>query len=173
MKNTSYLSLSFFIVGILTSILLLLMWGKKIAEMTFVDDRVMVFLLYTALALAVVTFLLLVKRLAARLKTKIDYLKAFVGITLGFFVLYFICFYIAITTLIVILPGTHSDYMTTFQYSKKGSRTDCVGAKLHDPIQGEIKICHPDGDLYDGNKIYVEKRSNALGFVVTYAKVSL
>ena len=36
-------------------------------------------------------------------------------------------------------------------------------------LQKTIFICYPYGDYQDGNVIYVKKRVNALGAVVTYA----
>ncbi|WP_225391466.1 hypothetical protein, partial [Escherichia coli] len=46
----------------------------------------------------------------------------------------------------------------------------CSGAFVDDPdLQKTIFICYPYGDYQDGNVIYVKKRVNALGAVVTYA----
>jgi len=84
----------------------------------------------------------------------------------------FLFLYFITTTLIFILPGKYSHYMTEYQYSEKSGKGSCSGAKLNDPVYAEIKVCHPAGAYHYDSKIYVEKRSNTLGFVVTYARTS-
>ncbi|HGE7219509.1 TPA: hypothetical protein ACQJLZ_003064, partial [Citrobacter freundii] len=49
----------------------------------------------------------------------------------------------------------------------------CSGADVDDPDLGtSIRICYPEGNYEYNNTIYVEKRSNLLGAVVTYARTT-
>ena len=70
---------------------------------------------------------------------------------------------------VIFLPGEDSFYSAPYEYSR-GSSKSCSGAFVDDPdLQKTIFICYPYGDYQDGNVIYVKKRVNALGAVVTYA----
>lgn len=70
------------------------------------------------------------------------------------------------------IPGVPSSYTAPYTYST-GSSKSCSGADVDDPDLGtNIRICYPEGNYEYNNTIYVEKRSNLLGAVVTYARTT-
>ena len=81
------------------------------------------------------------------------YLKVYAGMCIfaGFFLI------IPLTTLTYFLPGETSSY----------------GAEVDDPdLHENIRICYPYGNYEYDNIIYVEKKINILGAVVTYAQTA-
>lgn len=93
------------------------------------------------------------------------YLKLFGGIS----VVMVIFSIIPIMTITYFLPGVPSSYAAPYEYTS-GSSKSCSGANVNDPDLGtRIRICYPDGNYEYNNIIYVEKRNNQLGTVVTYA----
>lgn len=172
MKNYSYSLLISIVVGTLAIIFLIFAWKYEIGEVTFVYSQVMTYIACTSLVLSVVVLLLLMRKINSKVKTKMEFLKACSAIFLCALFLCSALLYGFTTTLIFILPGKSSHYITEYQYSDRSGRGSCAGARLYDPIQGEIKICNPAGAYRDNSKIYVEKRSNALGFVVTGVRTS-
>lgn len=93
------------------------------------------------------------------------YLKFYSGVCL----LTWIALFIPLVTLIYFLPGEESLYSAPYEYAPGGSKS-CPGADVNDPdLQKNIRICHPYGDYVDGDVIYVKKRLNVLGAVVTCA----
>ncbi|MFA8040887.1 hypothetical protein ACEOA1_10960, partial [Escherichia coli] len=56
---------------------------------------------------------------------------------------------------------------------RAGSSRSCSGAFVDDPdLHKNILICYPYGNYEYDNIIYVEKKTNALGVVVTYAQTA-
>lgn len=160
------------VIGTLGTIFLVLTWKYEIEKITFVYSQIQTYIATTSLVLSVVIFLLLMKKVRSKIKTKKEFLKIYTGLFIGSFLLCFFALYFITTTLIFILPGKYSHYTTRYQYSEKSGKGDCSGVKLNDPAYGEIKVCHPAGAYHYDSKIYIEKRSNILGFVVTYARTS-
>lgn len=172
MKNYSYPYLISITIGTLGIIFVVLTWKYEIEKVTFVYSQIQTYIVYTSLALSVAIFLFFMKAVRAKIKTKREFLKIYAGLFIGPFLLCFLTLYFITTTLIFILPGKYEHYTTRYQYSEKSGRGSCSGAQLNDPVYGEIKVCHPAGAYHYDSKIYIEKRINALGFVVTYARTS-
>ncbi len=63
--------------------------------------------------------------------------------------------------------------MISYQELVRTFPKSCSGADVDDPDLGtNIRICYPEGNYEYNNTIYVEKRSNLLGAVVTYARTT-
>ena len=70
------------------------------------------------------------------------------------------------------LPGETSSYVAPYRYTS-GSSKSCSGAEVDDPdLHENIRICYPYGNYEYDNIIYVEKKINILGAVVTYAQTA-
>lgn len=96
------------------------------------------------------------------------YLKVYAGMCIfaGFFLI------IPLTTLTYFLPGETSSYVALYRYTS-GSSKSCSGAEVDDPdLHENIRICYPYGNYEYDNIIYVEKKINTLGAVVTYAQTA-
>lgn len=96
------------------------------------------------------------------------YLKVYAGMCIfaGFFLI------IPLTTLTYFLPGETSSYVAPYRYTS-GSSKSCSGAEVDDPdLHENIRICYPYGNYEYDNIIYVEKKINTLGAVVTYAQTA-
>lgn len=96
------------------------------------------------------------------------YLKVYAGMCIfaGFFLI------IPLTTLTYFLPGETSSYVAPYRYTS-GSSKSCSGAEVDDhDLHENIRICYPYGNYEYDNIIYVEKKINILGAVVTYAQTA-
>ena len=96
------------------------------------------------------------------------YLKVYAWMCIfsGFFLI------IPFTTLTYFLPGETSSYVAPYRYTS-GSSKSCSGAEVDDPdLHENIRICYPYGNYEYDNIIYVEKKINTLGAVVTYAQTA-
>lgn len=70
------------------------------------------------------------------------------------------------------LHGETSSYVAPYRYTS-GSSKSCSGAEVDDPdLHENIRICYPYGNYEYDNIIYVEKKINILGAVVTYAQTA-
>lgn len=172
MKNYSYSFLISVTVGTLAVIFVFFVWKNAIHQVTFVHEQVISGIIYVSLVMSGIIFLALREKIKSKVQNKSDYPKACLSLIFCSFLLSYVFFYFAITTMTFLMPGKISYYITGYQYSELSGRGSCSGARVFDPELGEIKICAPDGAYSSDSKIYVEKRSHALGSVVTYARTS-
>ncbi|ECT8453064.1 hypothetical protein BWH33_23065 [Salmonella enterica subsp. enterica serovar Thompson] len=117
------------------------------------------------LVIAIPVYCFFVRKIKKKIKSPVDYIKFFVAI--GAFSAITVLF--TAVTMTYYLPGVTSSYTTHYKYSERTGKGDCSGGIVEDPDLGEIKICYPAGNYSFDNYIYVEKRSNHFGAVVTYA----
>lgn len=167
-KNYSYPYLTFVTLSVLGGIFLFIWWRNDVYRITYLYSFTTNCLVSVSVVLSVfVSLCLLKKNLVDRSKFTgvTSYLKFFSGMCL----LTWMILFTLLVTLIYFLPGEDSFYSAPYEYSR-GSSKSCSGAFVDDPdLQKTIFICYPYGDYQDGNVIYVKKRVNALGAVVTYA----
>lgn len=166
MKKYSYPYLFSLTIGFLMLVFCIFWWKNEISRPTYLASSSLQFGFCTSLLVAIpITAFLIFKR---RLLTNslADYLKLYLAIN----ILAMLVVIPAIITVTWILPGTASSYTAPYSYAS-GGRNSCSGAEVVDPqLQREIRICSPFGDLSDDSSLYVEKKTNALGMVVTFAK---
>ncbi|EAA6373999.1 hypothetical protein MA689_001100 [Salmonella enterica] len=171
MKNYSYPYLLCMTTVGLGIIFLLHWWRVDIYRVTFLYQRVSDYYILGSMGVAFFLSLYLVSKGIVKpggWKKLSAYLKVYAGacVLTGFFLI------IVITTLAYFLPGRTSSYVASYKYAP-GSSKSCSGADVDDPdLKTNIKICYPAGNYRDDNIIYVEKRSNILGAVVTFAMTS-
>ncbi|WP_411754097.1 hypothetical protein [Serratia sp. (in: enterobacteria)] len=165
MKKYSYP----YLFGVMILLLVLVfggvVWHREVYRVTFLNRTAVRYMLVAVLVVALVTSGYLIRRGVIKSKKLVDYIKLFGGVS-------FVMAFVAIMALVAItycLPGEASSYTTSYTYAAS-SRNSCAGANVDDAgLNWNIRVCSPAGNFEFNNKIYVEKRSNALGIVVTYA----
>lgn len=165
MKKYSYPYLFSVTILFLGFVFGMMLWHGEIYRQTFLNRTSVRYMLVTALALALLISLLIIRRGVFNSSKFVDYIKLYAAISI-------VTALVAIMLLITAtyyLPGKTSSYTTTYSYAY-GSRSSCAGAEVNDADLGiSIRVCHPVGNYEFNNRIYIEKRTNALGMVVTYA----
>lgn len=165
MKTYSYPFLFTVTIAFLALVFVFVLWDKDINSKTFLSDTTVRYLIYTTMTISFPASLLLICKGAVKNGKLFGYLKIYAGISL--MIVIFIL--PGIITLTYFLPGKYSSYETQYEYASR-SRKSCSGAHVDDPDLGRnIRICRPEGDYEYNDEIYVEKRSNILGAVVTHA----
>ncbi|MBC3215672.1 hypothetical protein [Serratia fonticola] len=165
MKKYSYPYLFSVTILFLGFVFGMVLWRGEIYRQTFLNRTSVRYMLVTSLALALLISLLIIRSGAFNSSKFIDYIKLYGAISI-------VTVLVAIMLLITAtyyLSGKTSSYTTTYSYAY-GSRNSCTGAEVNDAdLDMSIRVCHPVGNYEFNNKIYIEKRTNALGMVVTYA----
>ncbi|EAS0547010.1 hypothetical protein CQT46_11625 [Salmonella enterica] len=168
MKNYSYLYLFSVTALALGGVFLFFWWRADIDRATFLDPLTFRYIVLGSMGGAFIISLFLVSKGIIKDGRIDNYLKLFAGVS----ILVFALVLMPLITIVYFLPGEPSSYTAPYVYVSGGSRS-CSGAEVYDPdLQKNIRICYPYGDYENGNIIYIEKRSNILGAVVTYAMTS-
>ncbi|AJZ88886.1 hypothetical protein RI049_15640 [Cedecea neteri] len=168
MKKYSYPYLMSVTVLCLTVIFLLVWWHVSICRATFLNSLAY---RYAIIASVTVSFFITVF-LVSKGMVKSGGLNVYMKIFGGMSILLLMLSFFPVVTITYILPGTYSSYSAPYKYTS-GSSKNCSGAYVDDPdLDTNIRICYPYGNYKYGNIIYIEKRSNSLGMVVTYAETS-
>ncbi len=168
MKEYSYHYLMSITVLCLTVIFLLVWWNATIYRATFLNPLTSRYVIIASIAVSCFISVYLVSKGIVKNRRLNTYMKLFGGVS----ILMIMLSVIPVMTITYILPGTHSSYAAPYRYTP-GSSKSCSGANVDDPdLETRIKICYPYGNYKYDNIIYVEKRSNSLGMVLTYAETS-
>ncbi|WIC02934.1 hypothetical protein QM047_13350 [Escherichia coli] len=171
MKKDSYPYLICMTVSGLIFIFLFFWWRADIYRVTFLNQSISHYYILFSMGIAFLLSLFWVKKGIVKQrgwKSLSAYLKVYAGmcIFVGFFLI------IPLTTLTYFLPGETSSYVAPYRYTS-GSSKSCSGAEVDDPdLHENIRICYPYGNYEYDNIIYVEKKINILGAVVTYAQTA-
>lgn len=171
MKKDSYPYLICMTVSGLIFIFLFFWWRADIYRVTFLNQSISHYYILFSMGIAFLLSLFWVKKGIVKQrgwKSLSAYLKVYAGMCIfaGFFLI------IPLTTLIYFLPGETSSYVAPYRYTS-GSSKSCSGAEVDDPeLHENIRICYPYGNYEYDNIIYVEKKINILGAVVTYAQTA-
>ncbi|EAC1518636.1 hypothetical protein ACSFQ9_003014 [Escherichia coli] len=171
MKKDSYPYLICMTVSGLIFIFLFFWWRADIYRVTFLNQSISHYYILFSMGIAFLLSLFWVKKGIVKQrgwKSLSAYLKVYAGMCIfaGFFLI------IPLTTLTYFLPGETSSYVAPYRYTS-GSSKSCSGAEVDDPELNEnIRICYPYGNYEYDNIIYVEKKINILGAVVTYAQTA-
>ncbi|EPE1552316.1 hypothetical protein [Escherichia coli] len=171
MKKDSYPYLICMTVSGLIFILLFFWWRADIYRVTFLNQSISHYYILFSMGIAFLLSLFWVKKGIVKQrgwKSLSAYLKVYAGMCIfaGFFLI------IPLTTLTYFLPGETSSYVAPYRYTS-GSSKSCSGAEVDDPdLHENIRICYPYGNYEYDNIIYVEKKINILGAVVTYAQTA-
>ncbi|HDX8952781.1 TPA: hypothetical protein RQO14_000783 [Klebsiella michiganensis] len=165
MTKHSYPNLISVTVAALTAIFLFVWWRVTIYRVTFLNTTTSLNMILSSVAVSFFLSVLLVSNGGVKDGKVSSYLKLYSGITMVMAMLSII----PVMTIAYLLPGPRSSYTAPYEYAS-GRSNSCSGADVEDPdLKKNIRICYPDGGYSYGNIIYVEKRSNFLGAVVTYA----
>lgn len=171
MKKDSYPYLICMTVSGLIFIFLFFWWRADIYRVTFLNQSISHYYILFSMGIAFLLSLFWVKKGIVKQsgwKSLSAYLKVYAGMCIfaGFFLI------IPLTTLTYFLPGETSSYVAPYRYIS-GSSKSCSGAEVDDPdLHENIRICYPYGNYEYDNIIYVEKKINILGAVVTYAQTA-
>ncbi|EFL4442171.1 hypothetical protein M4I03_003217 [Escherichia coli] len=171
MKKDSYPYLICMTVSGLIFIFLFFWWRADIYRGTFLNQSISHYYILFSMGIAFLLSLFWVKKGIVKQrgwKSLSAYLKVYAGMCIfaGFFLI------IPLTTLTYFLPGETSSYVAPYRYTS-GSSKSCSGAEVDDPdLHENIRICYPYGNYEYDNIIYVEKKINILGAVVTYAQTA-
>ncbi|ENT7524860.1 hypothetical protein ACE45P_004443 [Escherichia coli] len=171
MKKDSYPYLICMTVSGLIFISLFFWWRADIYRVTFLNQSISHYYILFSMGIAFLLSLFWVKKGIVKQsgwKSLSAYLKVYAGMCIfaGFFLI------IPLTTLTYFLPGETSSYVALYRYTS-GSSKSCSGAEVDDPdLHENIRICYPYGNYEYDNIIYVEKKINILGAVVTYAQTA-
>ena len=171
MKKDSYPYLICMTVSGLIFIFLFFWWRADIYRVTFLNQSISHYYILFSMGIAFLLSLFWVKKGIVKQrgwKSLSAYLKVYAGMCIfaGFFLI------IPLTTLTYFLPGETSSYVAPYRYTS-GSSKSCSGAEVDDPeLHENIRICYPYGNYEYDNIIYVEKKINTLGAVVTYAQTA-
>lgn len=141
------------------------LWNVEVRRVTFLYSRTIKNSVLWGLVISIPVCCFLIRKGREKIKKPVDYIKLYIAAS----VLSVIVALIAATTMTYYIPGIYSSYTKHYRYSERTGKGGCSGARVKDPELGEIKICYPAGNYPSDSYIYVEKRSNALGSVVTYA----
>jgi hypothetical protein len=165
MKYDSYPFLISTIVGAVVLIFGFVTWRVEIYQFTFLKAEIWPYIFLGAMAIALLMMpMFLIYHWPKRVPLS-NYAILFVALTLcGIPVSVFV--FITVTWL---LPGEEVAWHSRYDYAS-GSRRSCSGADLYEPyLHCNIRICRPSGDYASNNILYIEKRQNSLGIVVTQA----
>ncbi|MGV6041790.1 hypothetical protein ACVN37_21965 [Escherichia coli] len=171
MKKDSYPYLICMTVSGLIFIFLFFWWRADIYRVTFLNQSISHYYILFSMGIAFLLSLFWVKKGIVKQsgwKSLSAYLKVYAGMCIfaGFFLI------IPLTTLTYFLPGETSSYVAPYRYTS-GSSKSCSGAEVDAPdLHENIRICYPYGNYEYDNIIYVEKKINILGAVVTYAQTA-
>ncbi|MFS3751549.1 hypothetical protein ACK6U5_19535 [Escherichia coli] len=171
MKKDSYPYLICMTVSGLIFIFLFFWLRADIYRVTFLNQSISHYYILFSMGIAFLLSLFWVKKGIVKQrgwKSLSAYLKVYAGMCIfaGFFLI------IPLTTLTYFLPGETSSYVAPYRYTS-GSSKSCSGAEVDDPdLHENIRICYPYGNYEYDNIIYVEKKINILGAVVTYAQTA-
>ncbi|ENK3751500.1 hypothetical protein ACOV2Q_004204 [Escherichia coli] len=171
MKKDSYPYLICMTVSGLIFIFLFFWWRADIYRVTFLNQSISHYYILFSMGIAFLLSLFWVKKGIVKQrgwKSLSAYLKVYAGMCIfaGFFLI------IPLTTLTYFLSGETSSYVAPYRYTS-GSSKSCSGAEVDDPdLHENIRICYPYGNYEYDNIIYVEKKINILGAVVTYAQTA-
>ncbi|MEW0280057.1 hypothetical protein AB0W07_19220, partial [Escherichia coli] len=171
MKKDSYPYLICMTVSGLIFIFLFFWWRADIYRVTFLNQSISHYYILFSMGIAFLLSLFWVKKGIVKQsgwKSLSAYLKVYAGMCIfaGFFLI------IPLTTLTYFLPGETSSYVAPYRYTS-GSSKSCSGAEVDDPdLHENIRISYPYGNYEYDNIIYVEKKINILGAVVTYAQTA-
>ena len=171
MKKDSYPYLICMTVSGLIFIFLFFWWRADIYRVTFLNQSISHYYILFSMGIAFLLSLFWVKKGIVKQrgwKSLSAYLKVYAGMCIfaGFFLI------IPLTTLTYFLPGETSSYVAPYRYTS-GSSKSCSGAEVDDPdLHENIRIFYPYGNYEYDNIIYVEKKINILGAVVTYAQTA-
>ncbi|HAH7731248.1 TPA: hypothetical protein HID98_004359 [Escherichia coli] len=171
MKKDSYPYLICMTVSGLIFIFLFFWWRADIYRVTFLNQSISHYYILFSMGIAFLLSLFWVKKGIVKQrgwKSLSAYLKVYAGMCIfaGFFLI------IPLKTLTYFLPGETSSYVAPYRYTS-GSSKSCSGAEVDDPeLHENIRICYPYGNYEYDNIIYVEKKINILGAVVTYAQTA-
>ena len=171
MKKDSYPYLICMTVSGLIFIFLFFWWRADIYRVTFLNQSISHYYILFSMGIAFLLSLFWVKKGIVKQrgwKSLSAYLKVYAGMCIfaGFFLI------IPLTTLTYFLPGETSSYVAPYRYTS-GSSKSCSGAEVDDPdLHENIRICYPYRNYEYDNIIYVEKKINILGAVVTYAQTA-
>ncbi|EER0350163.1 hypothetical protein GE231_003578 [Escherichia coli] len=171
MKKDSYPYLICMTVLGLIFIFLFFWWRADIYRVTFLNQSISHYYILFSMGIAFLLSLFWVKKGIVKQsgwKSLSAYLKVYAGMCIfaGFFLI------IPLTTLTYFLPGETSSYVAPYRYTS-GSSKSCSGAEVDAPdLHENIRICYPYGNYEYDNIIYVEKKINTLGAVVTYAQTA-
>ncbi|EJF2866661.1 hypothetical protein M8E74_002447 [Escherichia coli] len=171
MKKDSYPYLICMTVSVLGIIFLFYWWRADIYRITYLNSRISNYYILCSMGMSFFFSLFLVKRGVVKQsgwKGLSEYLKVYAGscILTGIFLI------ILLMMVTYFLPGVTSSYVAPYEYTSGSSRS-CSGAFVDDPeLHKNILICYPYGNYEYDNIIYVEKKTNALGVVVTYAQTA-
>ncbi|MBY7414716.1 hypothetical protein ACLEYA_07730 [Escherichia marmotae] len=171
MKKDSYPYLICMTVSGLIFIFLFFWWRADIYRVTFLNQSISHYYILFSMGIAFLLSLFWVKKGIVKQsgwKSLSAYLKVYAGMCIfaGFFLI------IPLTTLTYFLPGETSSYVAPYRYTS-GSSKSCSGAEVDDPdLHENILICYPYGNYEYDNIIYVEKKINTLGAVVTYTQTA-
>lgn len=165
MKKNSYPFLFMVTILILSTAFLFFWWKAAIYRVTYLSPQASRYFILFCLISSFTISMFLLRKGALKDGRLSSYLKLFGGlsIVLGLFAI------IPIITIVFLIPGEQTFYTAPYSYAVGGYRS-CSGAEVVDPDLGtSIRICYPEGDYEHDKLIYIEKRSNALGMVVTFA----
>ncbi|MEW0646103.1 hypothetical protein AB0U73_17075 [Escherichia coli] len=171
MKKDSYPYLICMTVSGLIFIFLFFWWRADIYRVTFLNQSISHYYILFSMGIAFLLSLFWVKKGIVKQsgwKSLSAYLKVYAGMCIfaGFFLI------IPLTTLTYFLPGETSSYVAPYRYTSSSSKS-CSGAEVDAPdLHENIRICYPYGNYEYDNIIYVEKKINILGAVVTYAQTA-
>ena len=155
MKKDSYPYLICMTVSGLIFIFLFFWWRADIYRVTFLNQSISHYYILFSMGIAFLLSLFWVKKGIVKQsgwKSLSAYLKVYAGMC--------------------IFAGETSSYVAPYRYTS-GSSKSCSGAEVDDPdLHENIRICYPYGNYEYDNIIYVEKKINTLGAVVTYAQTA-
>ena len=165
MKYDSYPFLTSAIVGTVVLIFGFVTWSVEIYRVTFLKAEIWPYIFLSAMGVALLLMLIL---LVSRWPERIPFtgcVALFVTLTLSSIP---VSLFVMITVT-WLLPGEEVAWHSQYDYARGSSKT-CSGADLYEPyLRSDIRICSPRGNYAFDNTLYIEKRQNALGIVVTQA----
>ncbi|WP_368536938.1 hypothetical protein [Enterobacter hormaechei] len=165
MKKDSYPYLISVTVFFLGAVFLLIWWKVTIYRETFLNPVTSRYVILGSLAVSFFISIFMVSKGVVKDGKISAYLKLFCGVS----ILMVMFSVVAVMTITYFLPGVYSSYTASYTYAS-GSSKSCSGADVDDPeLETNIRICYPDGNYEYNDDVYVEKRSNILGAVVTHA----
>lgn len=151
-----------------TILVLIFYWDRYISIMTWLHSSVEYAILIATIFIApVATYKLMTQRGVSKTVGILAAIKDVAAILTLCSLLTAAGLYFVLSTLAWALPGDESSYSAPYTYSP-GSRHSCSGANVYDPaLEKKIRVCYPAGNYYDNRIIVVQKRTNALGTVIT------
>ncbi|MGK9175726.1 hypothetical protein KXR87_21320 [Yokenella regensburgei] len=171
MKYYSYSFLVPTVLSIIAVIFGVVYWQVHIVRVTFLHTALLKAIFLTALLIAALMVVLIIRRMRGTpedLQTRLK--KVVAGIIASLFMTTLVLYFL-VSVIAWALPGDEAWYRTTFTYAS-GSRNNCSGADVFDPdLQKEVRVCYPTGDYYDHGVMVVHKRTTPLGAVMLDGRV--